>query len=122
MEEQMLRNTFYVRPHPDVELGFRRSLLEYQLTFPEAGINKETGLILVITPFGDTPSSEYQANKLRPYLANKSNCIVAGVHYWGVDNEIKSVRFDNTYFATLSSLYGIPATDFLKNDGSLLDD
>ncbi|MEC0266530.1 DUF2920 family protein [Paenibacillus anseongense] len=117
----MLSNTFYVRPHPDVELGYRRSLVEYQLTFPEAGVNEETGLILFITPFGDTPSSEYQANKLRPYLANKSNCIVAGVHYWGVDNEIKSVRFDNAYFATLSSLYGIPWTDFLKNDGSLQD-
>lgn len=114
-----LTNTFYTRAHPDVELGYRRSILEYELTFPAAGIDEETGLIMFITPFGDSPKSVYQSEKLRPYLANNHNCIVAGVNYFGMDRTKGSIAFDDHFFGTLQALYDIPFTDFLNPDGSL---
>ncbi|WP_167568819.1 DUF2920 family protein [Brevibacillus migulae] len=110
---------FIAEAHPDVELGYRRDSLEYVLTCPTEGINPETGVILFITPFGDSPDSVYQAEKLRPYLADKYNCIVAGVHYFGMDRTVASVDFDPAFLALLQGKYGIPFTDFLTENGTI---
>lgn len=71
-------------PHPDIELGIDREPVEYLLTLPEAGINSETGVIMAIPGLGEYTESNYQMNELRPYLANKLNCIAVGVNYFGI--------------------------------------
>ena len=73
---------FTVTPHRDIELGIRKSVLEYFLTFPDS-VGPETGLIFSIPGFGDKAASPYQRDKLRPYLADKYDCIVCGVNYTG---------------------------------------
>ncbi|UKS26897.1 DUF2920 family protein [Paenibacillus sp. HWE-109] len=118
----MLNNRFFTRPHPDIELGYKRSILEYVLTFPKGGINSDTGLIFVITPFGDSPDSVYQAEKLRPFLAEKYNCIVASVIYFGMDRSFNSVSFDYQFLDLLQAKYAIPYTEFLNENGSIKED
>jgi len=116
------QNRFLTTPHPDVELGYKRNSLEYVLTFPTDGINSDTGVILFITPFGDSPDSVYQSEKLRPFLADKYNCIVAGVHYFGMDRGVHSIDFDPPFLALLQGKYGIPFTDFLAENGTIRND
>lgn len=112
-------------PHPDIELGFERHNLTYFLTYPENGVNSDTGLILSIPGFADRADSEYQTNKLRPYLANKYNCLVAGVNYFGIQikaAEKKSVRYKTSEFLDwiLYSTYGIDLKSYVHHDSLAL--
>ena len=70
-------------PSKDVELEIEeRTTLNYLLTFPTGCKKKDPkGIIFTIPGYGDTAVSEYQSKKLRPYLADKYDCIVAGVRY-----------------------------------------
>lgn len=76
--------TIKINPHPDIELGQERKEIEAFLTLPDAGINPDTGVVMVVNELGELADSDYQQNKLRPYLANKLNCIAVGVNYFGV--------------------------------------
>ena len=69
-------------PHPDIEHQIARPPLTYHLTLPEAGLSADTGLILAIEGYGSRPNSDYTV-KLRRYLANKYDCLVATVGYFG---------------------------------------
>lgn len=108
-----MEEKFAIHPHHDIELGFKRDLLRYYLTFPEQGMNEETGVILFIDGYGMRPNSEYDSQKLRPYLASKYNCLTVGVHYWGVDLKggdyadhiIKPGKY---FFQALQQIYNIP--------------
>jgi hypothetical protein len=73
-----------VIPHPDIELGWERTEIDAFLTLPESGINDDTGLIMVVDGFDGRADSAYQREELRPYLADKFNCIVVGVNYFGI--------------------------------------
>ncbi|MEW9702577.1 DUF2920 family protein [Paenibacillus sp. SI8] len=106
-----------IKAHPDIELNYKRDQLEYVLTYPSQGINEETGLIMVITPFGDTPNSIYQTEKLRPHLADNYNCIVAGINFFGIERSPDSIDFDAEYIAELQDHFGIPHTVFIGNGG-----
>jgi Protein of unknown function (DUF2920). len=59
-----------------------RDTLEYSLTLPPGfDPSKKYGLVFCIPGYGDDADSDYQANKLRPYIAGKYDLIVAGIRY-----------------------------------------
>lgn len=94
-------------PHEDVELGYTRKLLEYYVTIPQKGLNSQTGLVLMISGFGDRADSNYQTEKLRPYLADKHNVVVAATNFWGT---FRSLEVDITmdWLREVSDQYNIP--------------
>ncbi len=90
-------------PHPDIEHGRRRQPLEYLATPPDAGVTRETGLILLIDGYGSTPDTPYN-QVLRRYLACRYNCVVAGVYYFGCRLKSEShvrCRPDTDFFLRL---------------------
>lgn len=99
-----------IKPHEDIELGWPRREIEYYLTFPDHDISEDTGVILSICGFNEQADSEYQTKKLRPYLANKYNCIVIGVNYFGIHRNtyIESVYFEENFVKLLEEYYGVP--------------
>lgn len=106
---------YTITSHPDIELGFSRDELEYFVTLPERGVNAETGLVLCIPGFGDSADSEYQSRKLRPYLADKYNCIVAGVNYFGISfygSDYYQVIRDDFHFL-IEKIYGIASKSYV---------
>lgn len=70
-------------PHEDIENHVLRRSIRYFENHPDSGINKNTGLIFTISGFSWAPEHGYE-EKLRNYLANKYNCIVIGVDYFGI--------------------------------------
>ena len=64
--------TIKLNPHPDIELNQEREEIKAFLTMPDAGINPDTGIIMVVNELGELADSDYQKNELRPYLANKA--------------------------------------------------
>lgn len=104
-------------PHPDIELGVARAPLEYFITLPTAGINAETGVVLAICGYGETPDDEYQAEKFRPYIADKYNCIAVGVKYFGITRS--PVIDDASFIENIAEIYGVPTRHFLDEDNSM---
>ena len=103
-----MEKRFVIAPHPDIELGCKRNELEYFLTFPDSGTNPGTGLIFCISGFGDKADSEYQRTKLRPYLANKYNCIAVGINYFGIGNRTETGATcitDNNFVVWFRKIY-----------------
>lgn len=103
-----MEKRFVTTPHPDIELGFKRTELEYFLTIPDAGVNTDTGLIFFISGFGDKADSEYQRMKLRPYLADNHNCITVGINYFGIGNRTETGATcitDNQFLSWFRRLY-----------------
>ncbi|MBF0106237.1 MAG: DUF2920 family protein [Deltaproteobacteria bacterium] len=70
-------------PHPDIENNIKRKPFEYYVRHPASGINEDTGLIFCICGYGSAPESSYEKDTLRPYLADKYNCLTIGVNYFG---------------------------------------
>ncbi|MGE5418050.1 MAG: DUF2920 family protein [Acidobacteriota bacterium] len=102
-------------PHPDVELGLERGELEYFVTLPENGVNKETGVILSIPGFADTANSDYQINKLMPYLADKYDCVVVGVNYFGINRSGYIKKFD--FLKSFCKNYNVHEGQFFDSEG-----
>ena len=106
-----MEKRFAIPSHPDIELGFNRNELEYFITFPHKPVDSGTGLIMVISGFGDRADSPYQKEKLRPYLADKYNCLAVGVNYFGIS--VKSPRKGFNYITdehfpdNIQAAYGI---------------
>ena len=96
-------------PHPDIENNYPRTPISYYIDIPDAGLDADTGLIFTISGYGGSPGSEYEG-KLRPYLANKYNCIVIGVDYFGCEIKLpnpQNYRFADDFFDQLESVYGL---------------
>lgn len=74
---------FSVQAPSDPEISIRvRENLEYYITYPDGyDESKKYGIVFCITGYGDDAASEYQSNKLRPYIADKYNMITVGVRY-----------------------------------------
>lgn len=104
-------------PHPDIENAVERRPLEYFITRPANGMNADTGLIFTICGYGQSPIQEYWANKLPPYLADRHNCIVVAVNYFGCTAKAAvNPRPFPDFFSKLQSQYGLeieapPGTD-----------
>jgi len=106
-------------PHQDIELGVERKHLEYFLTFPKDGVNADTGLVFCIPAWGDRADSPYQRTKLRPYIADRYNCVTCGINYFG----IQPVLLDEylmapspTFMKEIHALYGIHPHDYTDQD------
>ncbi|WP_054693881.1 DUF2920 family protein [Syntrophomonas palmitatica] len=95
-----------ISPHPDIELGNERSEIEAFLTFPESGLNSETGIIMVLTELGEAADTDYQTNQLRPYLANKLNCIAIGVNYFGIFRN-SQIQIRPSFLHNINRIYGL---------------
>lgn len=104
-------------PHRDIELGIERNHLEYFLTYPQSGINRDTGLVFCIPPWGDKADSPYQRNKLRPYISDRYNCISCGVNYFGMQpllfNDYLMMPSPN-FFEGINVLYDINPLDYAE--------
>lgn len=95
-----------IEPHPDIELGRERRPLEAFLTFPEGGINEETGIFLLIDGFGGRANSSYQSEELRPFVADAFNCVAVGVNYFGIArNEVLNITPEFLY--NFNRIYGL---------------
>lgn len=93
-------------PHPDIELGIERHEIEAFLCMPEKGINSDTGVIMVINELGELADSNYQQNELRPYLANKLNCIAVGVNYFGAYRN-NQIQIRPSFLHNINRIYGL---------------
>ena len=78
---------------PELQLNTKSELV-YYINFPD-NYNPlaEYPLIISIDGYGGHPESEYQSKKLRPYLSNKYESIVAGVSYHGINRTGNLVEF-----------------------------
>ncbi|MBB1489258.1 DUF2920 family protein [Oceanospirillum sediminis] len=100
-------------PHEDIEHGYKRDPIPYYIALPESGPNDNTGLIFTISGYGASPEHEYES-KLRPYLADKYNCIVIGVDYHSCSLKCPSpdtLRFPDDFFEKLERIYKIKLGD-----------
>ncbi|MDD4803198.1 MAG: DUF2920 family protein [Syntrophomonas sp.] len=93
-------------PHPDIEIGIGRKEIESFLTLPDAGINSDTGVIMVVNELSEMADSNYQQNVLRPYLANKLNCIAVGVNYFGVYRN-SQIQIRPSFLHNINRIYGL---------------
>lgn len=95
---------------PEINLKVRDNL-DYYLTFPtEYDESKSYGLVFCITGYGDSAESEYQANKLRPYISDKYNMITVGVRYHNdlrINNNESTVQLQD-----ISNWYGLDSNYF----------
>lgn len=121
--------TFRIKPHADIELGFAREELDYYVTLPPEGVSEVTGLILTIPGFGGLANSTYQLEKLNPYLAEKYNCIVVSLNYFGIYRGLET-KMDDQFFINMKDIYGVPDTywsdissdnDFYVKVGTILE-
>src|SRR5258707_126227 len=97
-------------PHPDIELGIERSPLSYFICAPDAGLDRNTGLVVFISGYGMDTGGSY-AQSLLSYLANRHNCLAVSVRYFGADL-YSGARFAPMpdFFAQLAKHYGITAS------------
>lgn len=102
----MSTQAFTIKPLEDFELGFQRKELDYYVTLPHEGINEGTGVILSIPGFGGIANSEYYLEKLNPYLADKYNCIVVSMNYFGIFRGIRT-KIDETFINNMEKIYGV---------------
>ncbi|WP_339799083.1 DUF2920 family protein [Paenibacillus sp. FSL R5-0744] len=99
---------FKIQPHADIELGFNRNELDYYVTLPVEGVTNETGLIITIPGFGGIANSTYQLEKLNPYLAEKYNCIVVSLNYFGIYRGSET-KLDEYFIHNMEQIYGVPS-------------
>ena len=95
-----------LEPHPDIELGVERKEIESLLTMPARGITPDTGVIMVVNGLGEPADSDYQQNVLRPYLADRLNCIAVGVNYFGVYRN-SQIQIRPSFLYNINRIYGL---------------
>ena len=115
-------------PHPDIELGIERSPLTYFVRTPDAGLDRNTGLVVFISGYGMEPGGSYEQNLLS-YLANQHNCVAVSVRYFGADLYLEGnfipmpdffTRFAEHYGVTVSLARGTPLASVLRKLAELL--
>lgn len=96
-------------PEMDVKV---RETLDYYVTLPARfEPSRPYGLVFCIPGWGDSADSEYQSNKLRPYVADTYNFIVVGVRY---HNDIRSTGNFNVNLDSICDWYQLPP-DYFKS-------
>lgn len=96
----------------DPELNIKvRETLDYYITFPNGyDKSKSYGLVFCITGYGDSAASDYQSNKLRPYISDKYNMITVGVRY---HNDLRTNNNEVTInLETICNWYGLDSNYF----------
>jgi len=96
---------------PEINLKLRETL-DYYITFPTGyDKSKSYGLVFCITGYGDCAASEYQLNKLRPYISDKYNIITIGVRY---HNDLRTNKQFTIDFNAICNFYGLDL-NYFKN-------
>ena len=117
----LVKKTFI--PHADIELKYPRKEVDYFLTIPEAGLNEDTGLIVVIGGCPWRADDNYVLNKLNPFLANKYNCLVAGVNFFGIGitAEVANTRFnfDENFLRNFETIYSVDRNEIVLENGTI---
>jgi hypothetical protein len=117
LNEQQVKTALYtVKPHHDIELDTKRIDIDYYVSRPNQ-INAETGVILSITGFGFDARSPYIIQKLNPYLANKYNCIVVSLNYFGIFRGNEIVLSDE-FTQQMKNIYGVPKSYWKSKDSN----
>ena len=101
------------RPHPDIELGIKRTPLSFSARLPAAGINAETGFVIYLGGYGMDPRDGY-SQSLLTYLADSYNCVAATLDYFGVRLLTPNVATELVphpdFFTKLHEHYGLSIT------------
>jgi hypothetical protein len=114
MLEKFTLNT----PHSDIELGLPRAPIDYFVTTPQKGVTKKTGLVLFIPGFGMLADSSYVVDKFAPYIADKYNCLVVSVNYFGIHNRPETgayYRLADDFFDVLKRVYNLETSITIPN-------
>lgn len=77
------------------------------MSIPSSGVTNDTGVILSIPGFGGLADSEYYSQKLNPYLAEKYNCIVVSINYFGIHRK-GLMYLDDSFKGSMEKLYHTP--------------
>lgn len=88
----MIEDYLFEKVHSDIEFGYARKPSKCVIAVPQAGVNSETGLFIVIAGYGQSPFEPYFRDMLLPYIAAKSNSVVACMDYFGA-----SVKRPNSF-------------------------
>ncbi|MBC2400047.1 DUF2920 family protein [Clostridium tetanomorphum] len=116
------RKVIIQAPH-DPEINAKvREVLEYYITYPEGyDQSKSYGLVFCITGYGSSADSEYQSNKLRPYISDKYNMITVGVRYHNDLRTTEQFIFD---INSISKWYRLETSYFkdTTNANKIIDD
>lgn len=93
-------------PHHDIELDTERSEIDAYITLPSQGIGPATGVVMVIPTMGEYADSDYHAQQLRPYLADKLDCIAVGVNYFGIYRN-SQIQIRPSFLNNINRIYGL---------------
>ena len=96
-------------PHEDIELHIERVPIDLFITLPQGGIQKDTGLIFVVNEFGTLPDSSDYLDGIHPSLANRYNCAVASVSYFGIYRNNK-MDISKQFLHNLNKIYNLNFT------------
>lgn len=114
----MLEKLTLNSPHPDIELGLPRAAIDYFVKIPDSGIRQNTGLVLFVPGFGMLSSAPYVLNKLSPYIANKYNCLVVSINYFGIHSRSETgayYRLADDFFDAVKRIYNLEASVTIPN-------
>ncbi|KAJ52326.1 pimeloyl-ACP methyl ester carboxylesterase [Clostridium tetanomorphum] len=116
------RKVIIQAPH-DPEINAKvREVLEYYITYPEGyDQSKSYGLVFCITGYGSSADSEYQSNKLRPYISDKYNIITVGVRY---HNDLRTKNQFTFDIDGIREWYSLETNYFkdIRNPNKIIDD
>ena len=106
---------------PEIDIQVRDSL-DYFVTLPSNyNESKKYGLVFCIAGYGDHAETEYQAEKLRPFITDKYDVITVGVRY---QNDLRAADSISYNLGQICGWYGI-SPEYFKNPhnvSQLLDD
>lgn len=93
-------------PHPDIELDRDRAEIDAFITLPDQGIGPDTGVIMVVPTMGEYADSDFHSQQLRPYLADKLDCIAVGVNYFGIYRN-SQIQIRPSFLSNINRIYGL---------------
>lgn len=98
--------TITINPHPDIELGASRQPIDAYLTFPENGLDDDTGIVFILGDFEEFANNKEQKDELAPYIADKFNCIAVGVNFFGILRK-RLINMSETFFHNFNRIYNL---------------
>lgn len=100
-----IKKRIKIKPIEDVELHYKRNELVSYITIPDT-IDENTGVFFVVNDFKEDANSEAMKEELRPFICEKTNCIVVGVNYFGYLRG-KSIEFNQSFISNINRIYGL---------------
>ncbi|MBI9056063.1 MAG: DUF2920 family protein [Bacteroidales bacterium] len=92
-------------PHKDIELNVERESLVSFLFLPEQ-LDENTGVFFYVNDLNDKAESDYNKAVLFPAIAEKTNCIVVSVNYFGYLRG-ERIEFSEAFINNLNRIYAL---------------